>query len=103
VERSRHLTRSRAPIAGTKQSGLRSARSADFLESTSATAREAGCLHHQFAVGDGFVLIVDEWTSAEAFTSFFDNPQIAEAMAASGAQGEPEITIGEAVDSSDRF
>jgi quinol monooxygenase YgiN len=77
--------------------------SADFLESTSATAREAGCLHHQFAVGDGFVLIVDEWTSAEAFTSFFDNPQIAEAMAASGAQGEPEITIGEAVDSSDRF
>jgi quinol monooxygenase YgiN len=76
---------------------------ADFLEATSATAKEAGCLHHQFAIGDGLVLILDEWVSAEAFTSFFGNPQIAEAMAASGAQGEPEIMIGEVVDSSDRF
>jgi hypothetical protein len=73
------------------------------LQALAARARDAGCIHHRFAVGDGFVMAVDEWGTAEAFQSFITSPEIAEAMSDMGAQGEPEVDIGEAVDSPDQF
>jgi hypothetical protein len=75
----------------------------DRVSGLSDRARGEGCIHHQFAVGDGFVLVVDEWTTAEAFQSFISSDEIAAVMGDMGAQGEPEITIAEAIDSPDRF
>jgi hypothetical protein len=74
------------------------------LEAISETAKGVGCLHHRFSVGDGFVMVVDEWESAEQFQQFFDgNEEIATVMRESGAQGAPEVTVAEAVESADQF
>jgi heme-degrading monooxygenase HmoA len=77
---------------------------ASRLTGIADSARAGGCIHHRFAIGDGYVLVVDEWESAEAFQKFFqDNEQIAEVMREAGAQGEPEFEFAEAVDSADQF
>src|SRR5437764_15104117 len=44
----------------------------DDLRSIAEQARSSGCLHHRLAVGDGFILVIDEWDSAEQFRGFFD-------------------------------
>jgi heme-degrading monooxygenase HmoA len=67
-------------------------------------AKAKGCLGHRHAIGDGFVLVVDEWESAEAFNDFFEgNEAIASIMSGYDAKGEPEILIGEKLDSPDTF
>jgi hypothetical protein len=67
-------------------------------------ARAAGAIHHRFGVGDGFVMVVDEWASAEAFQAFFSgNPDIPGVMQDAGAQSAPDIVITEAIDSPDQF
>jgi heme-degrading monooxygenase HmoA len=79
------------------------AESKEVTDKISADARAKGCIHHLFAVGDGYVLIIDEWNSAEAFQEFFEsNPDIPKAMQDAGAKGEPEITFAELIDN-DRF
>lgn len=76
----------------------------DLLKAISADARSKGCLAHRFGVGDGFVHVIDEWESAEAFQGFFvGNAQVGQVMAASGAEGEPEITLSEALATADQF
>ena len=75
----------------------------DRISGLADRARAEGCIHHQFAVGDGFVFVVDEWETAEAFQGFISRDDIAAVMGEMGAQGEPEITIAEAIDSPDRF
>jgi hypothetical protein len=50
------------------------------------------------------VHVIDEWESPEAFQSFFGgNEQVGQVMAASGAEGEPEITFSEALATADQF
>lgn len=68
-------------------------------------AKAAGAIHHQFAVGDGIVLIIDEWESADAFQRFFGDPELRTFMVTVGANLDvpPEIIVGESVDSPDRF
>ena len=67
-------------------------------------ARSRGAIHHRFGVGDGFVLVVDEWESAEAFETFFQtNPEIPKLMQDAGAQSEPQFTFSEAIESPDQF
>jgi heme-degrading monooxygenase HmoA len=75
----------------------------DNIVAISQGGKDAGAIHHQFAIGDGEILVVDEWDTAEHFEAFFAQPEIAEAMAAGGAQGPPAISVYEAVDSADRF
>jgi hypothetical protein len=76
----------------------------DRLKAIADEARGAGAIHHRFGIGDGFILVIDEWESAEQFHGFFDgNPQIGEVMQAAGAQGEPEITFVEAIETADQF
>jgi heme-degrading monooxygenase HmoA len=75
----------------------------DRVKGLSDRARAAGCVHHQFAVGDGFVVVVDEWDTAEAFQTFISSPEVVAVIAEMGASGEPEVTIAESIDSSDRF
>jgi len=75
----------------------------DRFASIAEHAKAEGAIHHQFAAGDGYVLVVDEWESAGAFQRFFESPEIAQIMVDAGAQGEPEVVVAEAIDSPDRF
>jgi hypothetical protein len=76
----------------------------DVLRKISADARAKGCVHHRFGIGDGFVVVIDEWESAEAFQDFFqNNADIPNVMRDAGAQGEPEFTFAEAIETADQF
>jgi hypothetical protein len=67
-------------------------------------ARSVGAIHHQFGVGDGYVMIVDEWETADDFQKFFTDPDL-QAFVASvgGAAGPPEVTVSTAMQTPDRF
>jgi len=67
-------------------------------------ARAAGAVHHRFGGGDGFVVAVDEWQTAEQFQQFFANPDLQAFIGTIGADPvPPEITVTEAVASPDQF
>jgi len=49
---------------------------AKFLEEITESTRGAGMLHHRFVSGEGELMVIDEWKTAEQFPSFFDgNPR----------------------------
>ncbi len=66
-----------------------------LVEQLTERARAEGCLAHRFAVGNGEVVVVDEWETAQQFEAFISSPEIQEVMVQMGAQGEPEITVAE--------
>ncbi len=67
-------------------------------------ARGQGVLHHRFGFGDGYVLVVDEWETAEQFQRFFSDPELQAFIASAGAKpGPPELIVCEAVASPDQF
>ena len=67
-------------------------------------SRSAGAIHHRFGVGDGFVLVVDEWATAEQFQQFMANPDLQAFIGQMGAApAPPEVTIADAVASPDQF
>jgi hypothetical protein len=77
---------------------------ADRMRHISDAARKAGAIHHRFAIGSDFVLVVDEWKSEDAFHKFFQGtPELPGVMRDAGALAQPEFTIGEAVKSPDEF
>jgi quinol monooxygenase YgiN len=59
-------------------------------------AKASGCLGHRFAVGEGQVVVVDEWESPEQFEAFISAPEIQAVMGEMGAQGEPQVTVANA-------
>ena len=68
------------------------------------SSRAAGAIHHRFGVGDGFVMVVDEWESAEHFEKFFADPGLHAFIASVGADpAPPEVIIAEAISSADQF
>jgi hypothetical protein len=69
------------------------------------SAKQVGAIHHRFGIGDGYVLVVDEWESAAHFEKFFSNPELQAFIATVGgdASAEPEITVTEAITSADQF
>src|ERR1035441_4483383 len=72
---------------------------AEFLEEITAATKGAGVIHHRFVSGDGELLVIDEWETAEQFQSFFDgNPKVAEVMASIGMTGAPEISVFGSID-----
>jgi quinol monooxygenase YgiN len=67
-------------------------------------AKAAGGIHHRFGIGDGVVVIVDEWQSVDHFQAFFANPDLQAFIGSAGAEpGPPELTIAESVTSPDQF
>jgi quinol monooxygenase YgiN len=67
-------------------------------------SKAAGAIHHRFGMGDGFVLVQDEWDSAEHFQQFFSDPSLQAFIASvGGAPAPPEVIVCEAVKSSDEF
>jgi quinol monooxygenase YgiN len=68
------------------------------------SARASGGIHHRFGVGDGFVLVEDEWESAGHFEQFFADPGLQAFIGSIGAAPvPPEITVAEAVTSPDQY
>lgn len=77
---------------------------ADEFAAFSERARSAGCIHHRFGIGDGHVVVIDEWGSAEQFQSFFGDPSLQEFIASTGAAlSPPELTFTEAMSTPDEF
>ena len=77
---------------------------ADEFAKISEASQTVGAIHHRFGVGDGFVVIVDEWESAEQFQQFFAQPELQAFIGSIGASAAPpEITVTEAVTSADQF
>jgi quinol monooxygenase YgiN len=67
--------------------------------------RAAGAIHHRFGLGDGHVIVVDEWQSAEQFEKFFGEPDLQAFIASAGADlsAPPDISITEAIATPDQF
>jgi heme-degrading monooxygenase HmoA len=77
---------------------------ADDFRTVMNEAKQRGAKHHQFLAGDGCVMLVDEWDTAEHFHEFFANqPIIADLMMSAGVSAPPEINVYEVLDSPDRF
>jgi hypothetical protein len=77
---------------------------ASEFEKWSNLSRASGCVHHRFGIGDGFVAVDGEWESVDDFQQFFANPELQAFIAQTGAApGPPEVTVSEAVASSDQF
>jgi quinol monooxygenase YgiN len=77
---------------------------ADEFAKIADTSRSAGAIHHRFGIGDGIVVLVDEWESVEQFQQFFANPDLQAFIGSIGATpAPPEITVTEAIASSDQF
>jgi hypothetical protein len=77
---------------------------ADEYRKIADDARGQGAIHHRFGVGDGFVVLVDEWETVEQFQQFFSSPELLAFIGTVGAEpGPPELVICEAVASPDQF
>jgi heme-degrading monooxygenase HmoA len=79
-------------------------RAAEY-EKISADARTKGAIHHRFGVGDGHILIVDEWETADQFQQFFSAPELQAFVASVGGDTStpPEVDVSERVPSSGEF
>lgn len=77
---------------------------ADEFAKIADMARSAGGVHHRFGIGDGFVVIVDEWETAAQFQQFFGDPGLQAFIGSVGADpAPPQITVAEAVASPDQY
>lgn len=65
----------------------------DKVKEISESAKAAGCTGHRFAIGDGLVVSVDYWDSAESFQTFISSPELQAVMGEMGAQGAPMVTV----------
>ena len=67
-------------------------------------SKTVGALHHRFGVGDGYVVIVDEWESVEQFQTFMADPDLQAFIGSVGGAPEPpEVIVAEAITSPDQF
>ena len=48
---------------------------ADEFVAVGDRAKQVGAIHRRFGIGDGVVVAVDEWETAEAFEQFFGDPE----------------------------
>jgi len=77
---------------------------ADEFAKISEESKGVGGLHHRFGIGDGFVLVVDEWESVDQFQAFMANPALQAFIGSvGGAPVPPEVIVAEAITSPDEF
>jgi heme-degrading monooxygenase HmoA len=71
----------------------------EFLEGIRDVALKDGLIHHKFVSGDGELMVIDEWDTAEQFQTFFDGtPEVGALMGDIGMSGPPEVSIFNAID-----
>jgi hypothetical protein len=77
---------------------------ADEFEKFADLSKVSGAIHHRFGIGDGFVMVIDEWESIEHFDKFFSNPELQAFIGEIGADpAPPEMTVLDAVSSPDQY
>jgi hypothetical protein len=77
---------------------------AELITRIAAAGKAAGATRHAFAGGDGEILVIDEWTDADAFQKFFaSQTEIPQLMQDGGAQGAPEVSFYRKLDTPDAF
>ena len=81
-----HLRGDVAKLKATLEAG------AETLVKVSGQAREAGALSHRFVEGDGELLVLDEWTTAEAQAEFFSSSEDIRALLGAGGLTGPPTT-----------
>jgi quinol monooxygenase YgiN len=66
--------------------------------------KAAGCMHHMFAAGNGEIVVIDEWESAEAYEKFFSTQaDIPKAMEAAHLSSEPTFMYLQKMSMPDEF
>ncbi len=76
----------------------------ELMRRVAADGQAAGATRHAFAAGDGEILVIDEWPTAEAFQQFFDSQtEVPRIMREGGAQGAPEIMFYRKLATLDEF
>jgi hypothetical protein len=77
----------------------------DEFAAISERSKTVGAIHHRFGIGDGYVLVVDEWETAEQFEQFFSDPELQAFIGTVGGDtsSPPDITVTEAIESADQF
>jgi len=76
----------------------------DEFAKISEASKTVGGLHHRFGIGDGYVLIVDEWESVEQFRTFMSDPDLQAFIGSVGGAPEPpEVIVAQAISSPDEF
>ena len=76
----------------------------EFAKFADEARTSGGGIHHRFGVGDGYVVVIDEWESVDHFQAFFANPDLQALIGQSGAAAAPpEITVAQAISSPDEY
>jgi quinol monooxygenase YgiN len=77
---------------------------ADEFAKIAEQAKSAGGIHHRFGLGDGYVVLIDEWETVEHFQQFFGQPDLQAFIGSVGAAPvPPEIIVAEAIASPDQY
>jgi len=76
---------------------------ADEFRAIADKGRSLGAITHRFAVGDGFIIAVDEWDNPASFQTFSSDPEFQAFVGSVGASGPPEVWVGESIESPDQF
>jgi hypothetical protein len=67
---------------------------AALLEEITEDTKGAGILHHRFVAGDGEIVVIDEWETAEQFQGFFEgNPKVERVTSVIGVTGPPAVSV----------
>ena len=67
---------------------------AALLEEITEDTKGSGVIHHNFVAGDGELVVVDEWESAEQFQGFFEgNPKVERVMSLIEITGPPAVSV----------
>jgi hypothetical protein len=67
---------------------------AALLEEITEDSKGGGIIHHTFVAGEGELVVIDEWKTAEQFQSFFEgNAKIAKVTEIIGVTGPPAVAI----------
>ena len=68
------------------------------MEEITGIGKEMGAISHRFVQGDGEILILDEWDTAEHFQAFFSSQEkIGQMMQEAGVAGPPQIEVYESL------
>jgi hypothetical protein len=82
------------PVADVKKAIAGLQANAALLEEITEDTKGNGIIHHTFVAGEGELVVIDEWKTADQFQSFFDgNAKIARVTEILGVTGPPAVAI----------
>lgn len=74
------------------------------MDAVTSVGQKMGAISHRFLQGDGEIVILDEWDTAEHFQTFFSSQEmIGQLMQEAGVTGPPEIEVYETLHTAGDF